>query len=146
MTPVVKKLEWASVDCEHSRPDMAGMWFTAWGINGQYEAHQFNTDPDVFLLTGPDFLTMQRHTTLELAQAAAQADYSARIIAALDPAWLAALEAQVKAADGLVDAGNAGRDELKPYARMADGCSDRAINQWDAALDAHRAAKEASHE
>ena len=39
--------------------------------------------------------------TLHDAQAAAQADYAARIIAALDPAWLAALEAQVKAADGL---------------------------------------------
>lgn len=36
----------------------------------------------------------------------------------------------------LVKAGNTVRDELKPYARMPDGCSDKAIQYWDDAIDA----------
>lgn len=60
-------------------------------------------------------------------------------------ARIAQLEAVVKAGDGLRKAGSTVRDELKPYARMPDGCSDRAISQWDDAIDTYRAAKEAAN-
>ena len=60
--------------------------------------------------------------TLEAAKAAAQADYEARILAALDPApdqgdWDAALESAVKVAAGEVAAH--GHAELAPFMRRA---------------------------
>ena len=52
------------------------------------------------------------HSSEDTAFAAAQADYTARIIAVLDPARLAALEAQVKAADGLAEGAQATLDAM----------------------------------
>jgi hypothetical protein len=55
----------------------------------------------------PTKVASSRHATRTLAFDAAQADYEARIMAAMDPAFLArlaALEAQVKAAEGLAQA------------------------------------------
>ena len=75
------------------------------------------------------------HDGPELAQSAAQADYAARITAALDPAWMARMDALVTAADGLAEAGDLIRTRCGPLA--PDG------KAWDAALTTFRAAKEA---
>jgi len=85
-------------------------------------------------LRGP-WIGFNYYPTLEAAKAAAQADYAARIIAALDPAWMAALEAQLAAADGL----------MKAYINAADR-NHRAWVKMTTDVAAYRAAKEASHE
>ena len=85
------------------------------------------------------------YQTLELAQAAAQADYDARIIAALDPAWLAGIEAQVKATmDALEAIARCGDDMLVEGHVMGE--LRRANKIAQDALATYRAAKGASYE
>ena len=97
------------------------------------------------------------HDGPELAQAAAQADYAARITAALDPAWLARIKALVTAANGLAEAVQAEITAMQLYENtMTDRAGahgpkglafadwQRAIAKLFTALTTFRAAKDAA--
>jgi hypothetical protein len=149
MTPKVKKLEWVAVEEDRGDgvSDLTGGWTAdteiglyvidiGWGSDGYYWSVQ---SPDGFDI-GSDF------DDLIYAQESAQADYSARIIAALDPAWLAALEAQVKAADGLADHLTWILPMAKGYAHAnPHDVNNRLVAGAEEDLAAYRAAKDASH-
>jgi hypothetical protein len=134
MTPVVKKLEWQVIETT------AGDIFTA----KEYRVAQWNKPK-----WSVNCIAFQQLETPELARAAAQADYTARIIAALDPAWLARVEAQLKAADGLEDAFNALPDVVESEEILTEyGVERRWVKRPEkkpgyAALIIYRAAKEA---
>ena len=70
----------------------------------------------------------------------------ARIIAALDPAWPDALEAQVKAADGLAETTDTQARLLKDGVGTVKGRINIVADRLLSASATYRAAKEASHE
>ena len=119
MTPKVNPLVWVAVELDRGdgSSDLTGGW-TADTEIGEYVIDiGFGSDCYYWSVQSPDgFDIGSDFDDLPTAQAAAQADYTARIIAALDPAWLAALEAQVKAAE---DAGDAAYEKMRDD-RMGD--------------------------
>ena len=121
MTPKVKPLVWTLFDngSEWSNLTDVGLIYHVTAYGWRYRNGPLNPTSDI-----------------ELAQAAAQADYAARIIAALDPAWLAGIEAQVKAADGL--------DAL--LGRINQTMASAYHNEINESRATYRAAREASHE
>ena len=135
MTPKVKSLVWE----DHG----ASIYMT---IDDNYTIYRDGKSGFVtsFQVRGPNGFFAFR-STLELAQSAAQADHAVRIIAALDPAWLAGIEAMVKASDELAEAAR-----RASHATTNDGITgpiytDEAV-ALQHALATYRAAKEASHE
>ena len=133
MTPKVNQLIWTKehfFGCE------------GWVGKGHEHIYRISTSGVFWIVQGleGDF------SSVEDAQATAQADYDARIIAALDPAWMDALEAQVKAADGLADHLTWVLPMAKGYAAAnPHDVNRRLVDGAEEDLATYRAAKEASH-
>jgi len=86
MTPMVKPLVWrmvAGTQAWRSDDDLTHMIYQVWEDGTEW-------------VLAPTKITSSRHATLALAQSAAQADYEARIMAALDPAFLARIAGILK--------------------------------------------------
>ena len=123
MTPMIKPLTWFEV--EKSR---LGGKYTSDGYTIRYIEGLWLLD------FAGNSKSAWRFPTIELAQAAAQADYAARIAAAIDPAWLARMESLVTAADGLADA-------IAPVAALVAGSGidfKRKYPELNAVLDKSR--------
>ena len=94
---MIKPLEW--------KDHQSGLWSISSTPLGQCSVQREGTQWGCWLAGQSDedepFALFE---TMIAAQAAAQADYAARITAAFDPAWLARMEALVTAADGLAEA------------------------------------------
>jgi len=98
MTPKLKPLAWAE--------RTEGLWRADDPTGGCYEVIELSESRAAchHVVRGYGVNIGSTHQSVDDAQAAAQAHHDAHIIAALDPAWLAhiaALEAQVKAADAM---------------------------------------------
>lgn len=78
--PTVKPLVWTQIVIPEQA--MQGTWWKAAAITGDYEVHQFN-DRDEIILQGRG-MGNPEYPTIDAAKAAAQADYEARILSALD--------------------------------------------------------------
>ena len=133
MTPKVNQLIWTKehfFGCE------------GWVGKGHEHIYRISTWGVFWIVQGleGDF------SSVDDAQAAAQADYDARIIAALDPAWLAALEAQVKSADGLAETTDTQARLLKDGVGAVKGRINIVADRLLSASATYRAAKEANHE
>ena len=136
MTPKVKPLVWVKWKATEI--------YSADSIFGEY---RISLSPVSGLWdAGIPGIGFSTNDTLELAQAAAQADYDARIIAALDPAWLAALEAQVKAVAEWHDARTAILAADQSDTATLPAMVTRLANAEWTLVTAYRTAKEASYE
>lgn len=139
--PRVKPLEWRVDDSQNEYAQ------AQYSVDRYCIEHRLHADDAFDLWIGPDATTATRFPTLEAAKAAAQADYEARILAALEPVtvqrcaecdcenppdecnWIAAEPAPVtvqEAARVLLEKWTAGEFE-----DSADAVADDAItDQW----------------
>jgi hypothetical protein len=153
MTPMIKPLVWVDAP-DHWKSDI-------YLITSSY-----GQGPERFMLSRGSKIINWNDAVAPL-QAAAQADHDARIIAALDPEWLAhieALETQVKAVDVVFNP-PAGQLDATMWFRMAEAEAMRTdairierkaeqdvealglqISKLTKKLAAYRTAKEASHD
>ena len=137
MTPKIKPLVW--------RGDAAWTWKAAQTSIGEYLVQECDCGGTSLKLEGHFAIWHSETRNEQAAQAAAQADYDARIIAALNPAWLAALEAQVKAADGLAETTDTQARLLKDGVGTVKGRINIVADRLLSASATYRAAKETSY-
>lgn len=106
--PRVKPLVWRVDD---SRTAYAQ---TSYFVDRYCIEHRLHGDDQFDLWVGPDAVRATRFPTLETAKAAAQADYEARILAAIDPAPVSVREA------ARVLLGHTPKITAKPLAEMSE--------------------------
>ena len=124
MTPIAQKLVWVDRGNHGSDADHSFGFYEVYPDFGKYRLSRDGVDSGVY-------------STIELARAAAQSDYASRITAALDPAWLARMDALGTAADGLAVAVEGWRDTSIGIGQ--------AIANVELKLQAFRAAQEAAN-
>ena len=130
MTPMINPLVWGKVTGRFWR---ASADFDYYYIARTNDGFGYGFANEEYGHIGFDADVMPHQSAFDAATAAAEADYAARITAAIDPAWLARMEALVMAADGLADAVE------------EDGWIAREQPHIDTALTTYRAAKEAAN-
>jgi hypothetical protein len=104
----VRKLEWGElVKYLPDNHETGGFHIEARSGFGVYRIDQFIGNPDLLLECGSRAISIPDRTSVETAKAAAQADYTARILAALD---MDALAQEVEAMVGWRDIATAPKD------------------------------------